>query len=159
MQHCNVSICSFLPSYQYPPKSVHPTVGAFHHPSSRFKPSFFFDGLGFFAPGADVCCETKHPHQLPRFIVVVALVHTHTLLLSLGRLRAFDRDALDRLLNQLEVVSIGAVDREADRDALGFGEQTSLRPFLCTIRWIGTGFFPLQAAPWSKHRPSRARTS
>jgi hypothetical protein len=37
--------------------------------------------------------------------------------LSCARSRAFDRNALQRLARHLEVVAIGAVDGEANRDA------------------------------------------
>ena len=159
MKHGDVRIGSLLPSNQYPPKAIHPTVRPLHDPATGLVPRPFLDRLGLFSTGTNVRREPKLVDQLSGLGVVVPFVHGHVLGIGFGRLRTLDRDALNRGLDQLEVVPIGAVDREAERDTCPIRKQASLRPALRSIRWIGAGFFPLRAVPSSWPRPSTASSN
>ena len=59
MQKVDVVLGELVPADQYAPEAVRPTMRAFHHPTPGFETSLPFDGLGLFAPTADVGGETE----------------------------------------------------------------------------------------------------
>ena len=79
--------------------------------------------------------------QDPHFPVIVSFIHTHALPFLLCRLRPFDGNAFDRLFRHLEIVSVGSIDGDADRNALPFSEQTPFCPLFCAVSGIRARFF------------------
>jgi len=75
--------------------------------------------------------------------VVIRLVQADALRLLWGRLRALDRDRVERALQQLVVVAVRAVVIEPDRDARALCEDRALRPPLA----LSVGFGPVFAPP------------
>src|SRR6266545_4390132 len=63
-----------------------------------------------------------------------------------GRLGPLDRDRVERALQQLVVVAVGALVLEPDRDSLAFAEDRPLRPFLALSVGLGPVFGPPSGA-------------
>ncbi len=148
-----------LPPRQDAAEAIHPTVRSFHNPASGFEASLSFDGLGFFATSLDVSGVPKLLYQITHRIVIISLVKAHALWLCLRRLWTLDRNTVNRRLNHLAIMSVGAVDRQADRHAGCFSQQAPLNAFFGPIRRVWAGFFPRLAGLWSSHRPLTATTS
>src|SRR5690242_4873152 len=99
-------------------------MGSLHDPTTGFIPGFFLDRLRLFTPRSDVGGEAEGLEQGADFLIIVAFVLAHPLWLIRGRLRPLDRNALYRLFCHLEVHAVGAIHREADRNARSFGQET-----------------------------------
>ncbi len=104
-------------------------------------------GAGFerdlLAARPDVRGEPVGADQLARVGVVVGPVETDALRRGLTRLGALDRDRVERALQQLVVVAVGALVLEPDRDSRAFAENRPFRPFLA----LSVGFGPVFAPP------------
>ncbi len=101
----------------------------------------------------------KFLHQSSDLTGIVSLIQTHPLGALPCRLRAGYRDTLKRRLDHFTVMAIGPGNRHANRDTVGFRQQTAFNAFLGSIRRIGAGFSPRPAGPWSWHHPSPATTN
>src|SRR2546427_11866060 len=84
--------------------------------------------LDLFAARADVRGEPVLADQLARVGVVVGAVEADALRLRGGWLGALDRDRVERALQQLVVVAVGALVLEPDRDSRSFAEHRPFRP-------------------------------
>src|SRR3954451_8787986 len=98
--------------------------------------------------------------DLPRGVIVVALVQAEVQRLVEERLRALDRHGVEGRLKQLVVGHVGARDGEAEGQPAGTTER--LVPSLPRSVGLGPVFFPHPRAPWSSPRrptatPSRSR--
>jgi hypothetical protein len=92
---------------------------------------------------ADVRRESVGAEQLERVGVVVGPVEADALRLLLGRGGPLDRERLERALQQLVVVALGALVIEPDRDSLPFAEERPFRPLLA----LSVGFGPVFGPP------------
>ena len=95
------------------------------------------------AAGADVRGELVAGHEVTDFGVVVGLVEAEALRCFRGRRWALDRDRVECALQELVVVTVGALVVESDRDPRAFAEDRSLRPFLA----LSVGFGPVFGPP------------
>ena len=143
VEHGEVGVGAFLPAGEDTAEAVEPGVGAFDDPAAGAEAGLVFDRLGFFAAATDVGCEAELAGELVHLGVVVALVEAETLRSLPGRLGSFDRDRLDCLPGELEVVQVRARCCDRDRDALTLGEEAPLSPFLA----LSVGFGPVLAPP------------
>ena len=102
-------------------------------------------GLEFdlLAAAADVRGEPVFADQLARVGVVVGPVEADALRLFVGRLGPFDRDRVERALQQRVVVAVGALVLEPDRDSRAFAEDRPFRPFLA----LSVGLGPVLGPP------------
>ena len=79
--------------------------------------------LDLLAARADVCHEPASAGGLTGAVVVIAAIQAQSLRL-LGRgLGPLDRDRVERRLEQLQVVAVGAVVRQPDRDPRALAEN------------------------------------
>ncbi len=159
MQHARVVLRFLLPTNQNATVSVHPTVCSFSHPAASPKPRGTPDQLGFLTARANMRREPEFPGQIAHFVKVIAFVQTQVLRPVPRRPGSLHRNALDRLPHKLEVVDVRARHSQSHRNAVRFGEQTSLGAGFGSIRRVWTGFPPRPAAPWSSLRPCSAKTS
>ena len=159
MQKGDVVGGRLVPTDQYPPEAVQPTVSAFHHPAAGFEASFLLDGLGLFAPAADVRREAELVQGAAHLTKVVALIQAHTL----GGLRtgygSRHWQTVHRGPHQLHVVAVGSVHCQSHRNTLSFGQQAALDPALTPVGGIGPGFSPRPGALWSVPHPCSASSS
>ena len=143
MEHRQVGVGAFLPAGEDAAEAVEPGVGAFDDPATSAEAGLALDRLRLFAASADVGGEGELGGQLVHLGVVVALVEAQPLRLLRGRLGPRDRDAVERLPDELEVVQVRARRRDPERDALTLGEEAPFRPFLA----LSVGFGPVSSPP------------
>ena len=91
----------------------------------------------------DVWLEVLIDDPRSQRVEVIATVQAQTLSQVFVRDRAGDRDRRERELEQLYVVTVGAIVRKTDRDPGGVGEDRSLRPLLAR----SVGFGPVAGPP------------
>ena len=159
MNHRQVIFRFLFPSDQDAAKAIHPAMGSLHHPTTRLEAGLSFDRLRFLTACLDVGRITELLDQIAHRVIVITFVQAHPLRMASAGLGAFDRNTLQRRLDQLAVMPIGAVNRQANRYAAGFRQQTAINAFFGPIRGIGAGFFPRPAGLLSSRRPSTATTS
>ena len=159
MKKAKVILRFLLPSYQYATETIHPTVRSLGHPPAGLEANLTLDRLGFFTPRANMSSIRKLSYQGSYLTRIVGLIQTHALWFLRPRLWANHRNALQRCFNHFAVMPICPGNRQADRDTVGFRQQTALNASFGPIRRIGTGFFPRPAGLCSSRHPWTAKTS
>ena len=159
MKQTQIVLGLLFPPCQDAAKAIHPTVRAFHHPSSGLETSLAFERLGLFAAGANVRGIPELLGQVSGFVVIVPFVQAQSLRSLPGGLRSFHGDTFERRLHHLEVIAVGSVHGQADGDAVGLRQQAAFDALFRPIRGIRATFFPRQAGPWSLPHPLIARPS
>jgi hypothetical protein len=147
----------FLPTDQNPTKAVHPTMGAFDHPTPGTFPGFLGQGFDLFAARAKMGRKPKFGQQVADFPGGIPLVQTHPLGLFLGRLWTFNHQTLNGLPCQLHLMPVGPVHRQADRDPVSFREHPAFDPALRSVGGIWSRLLPPPTALWSSRRPCATR--
>jgi hypothetical protein len=147
MQHCDVGITPFLPTDEDGAKAIHPAMGAFHDPATSPEPGRPLDRSGLLAARTNVRGQAELDCESTNLVVVVTLVEAPPLRSALRWPRPIDENALDRVARHLEVVAVGPVHGDADRNAVRFGQHAALGTTLGSVGWIGAGFFPLREEP------------
>src|SRR5262245_59679826 len=159
MQKTQVIAHFLIPPNQHAPKPVHPTMSALYDPPPSFELRLLLQGLGLFTSRTDVGREAKLDQEVPHLLIVVAFVQAHPLGSVGARIGPLDRDALDGLACQLEIIAIGAVYCEADRHPIPVGEDAALGPDLAAVRGVLAHLFPPQGELGSSPHPSQAMPS
>lgn len=130
------------PADQEPPEAVEPGVCALDDPAAGAPARIAPLELGLLASLADVGPEAVLGRELVDLGVVVALVEAEAVGLR-ARLRALDQDALERRLEELEVVDVRARDLEPDRGAAALADDRAFRPLLA----LSVGLGPVSSPP------------
>jgi hypothetical protein len=159
MQKGDVVLNVFVPTDQNASKAIHPTMSSFYDPPASLEASFTFDRLSFLSPRTNVSSETKLLQQLADFVKVITFVQAHALRLLKGWLRTLDRTALDCLAHHLHIIPVGPVYGQADRDAVGFRQQTAFDARFASVGWIFAGFFPRPMGPSLLRHPCLTNSS
>ena len=107
MEESKIVLPLLVPANQDPAKAIHPTMRAFHHPSSGSDPHLAFECPRFCATGPDMSRKAKLFERVPHCGVVIALVQTPPLGLFLGGPRARDDHAVHGVFDQFHVGPIG----------------------------------------------------
>src|ERR1700722_9287199 len=107
MKQSNVVGGFLAPTNENATVAIHPTVGSLNNPAAGLCTHVSFDCLGFFTTTMDVPNETKLVDEFPNLVIIIALVHTHSLGLFRCRLGPFDGNTGQRLLNHFHVVTVG----------------------------------------------------
>ncbi len=76
----------------------------------------------------------------------MSLVRDEADSLRLLRFGTLDRDRVERPLQQLVIVAVGALVLEPDRDTRSFADNRALRPFLALSVGLGPVFGPPSGA-------------
>ena len=121
-------------------------MAGFHDPAAGAPAGTARLELDLFAAAADVRGEPVGADQFARVGVVIGPIKTDALRLRRGRLGPLDRDRVERALQQLVVVAVGALVLEPDRDTLAFAEDRPVRPFLALSVGLGPVFGPPKGA-------------
>ena len=74
MKQTQVILSLLLPPRQDAAEAVHPTVGAFHDPSSGLEARLAFERLGLFATASDMSRVPELLRQVSGFFVVVPFI-------------------------------------------------------------------------------------
>jgi hypothetical protein len=143
VEHGEVGVGAFLPADKDAAEAVEPGLGALDDPAARPVAGLALERLCLLTARADVRGETELGGELVHLREVVALVETEPLRPLRGRRGSLDRDRLDRLAGELEVVQVRARRRDPERDALALGEDAPFRPFLA----LSVGFGPVSSPP------------
>jgi hypothetical protein len=143
VEHGEVGVGAFLPADEDATEAVQPGVGALDDPAAGTEARLALDRLRLVAAAADVRGERELRREFAHLVVVVAAVEAQSLRPLPCRLRALDRDRLDRGAAELEVVQVRARRRDPERDALTLGEERSFRPFFA----LSVGFGPVSSPP------------
>ena len=159
MKQSQVILRFLFPPRQNAAKTVHPTVRPFRNPATSFETRLPFDRLRFFATRTNMSGITKLFYQISHLTRIITLIQTHTLRLSLRRLRTLYGNTFYRSLKHLAIMPIRSVNRQTNRHTRCFGQQTPFNAFLGPIRRVWASFFPRPAGPCSSHRPWPAKTS
>src|SRR5215831_18202230 len=75
MQQPHVVAHFLVPADQHAPKTVHPTLRAFHPPPPGFEPSLLLQRLGFLAPCPAMRRAAERVEPLPHLVIIIAFVH------------------------------------------------------------------------------------
>lgn len=114
VEHAQVRIQSNLPSNQYSTESIHPTMSSLDHPSSGLL-SFFTLLFFLLSTTLHIGCVLLLLQKLVHFCVIIPFVQTKSLGSFLRGRGAWDHQGIEGLFQHLEVVAVGAFDRERDR--------------------------------------------
>jgi len=159
MNQSQVILRFLFPSRQDAAEAVHPAVSSLHNPAACLETGLSFDRLSFFTTRLDVGRIAELLYQITHRVIVITFIQAHTLWMSSAGLGAFDRNTLQSRLHQLAIMPIGAINRQANRYATGFCQQTALNAFFGPICGIGAGFFPRRAGLLSSRHPWIAKTN
>ena len=139
-----------FPADQEPARSVGPRVRCLDNPASSFLPGSA--AALFFATTSDVRNVPEAFRRGGRRLAKVPFVETQ-MLPHAASAGASNRYRAKRVSQKPLVVSVGAGNRDAQRNAAGIGQNRSLAPELTAVGGIFPGFFPRPAATWwSRHR-------
>jgi hypothetical protein len=121
-------------------------VTGLDHPAPRSPVGVALFEVDLLAASADVRCESALAEQVADDREVIGLVEAEALGIVLGRFGALDRDRVERPLQQLVVVAVGAVVVDPDRDSGSIREERALRPPLALSVGLGPVFGPPSGA-------------
>jgi len=140
-----------FPTHKQAPRAVRPGVTSFDYPAASTLPgaTLWLD----FALTRDVRNITEASGESFCGPTAVAFVQTEMLPTPSGRLGTRQGNRLQRGTQQLDVVSVGTGDRDAQRHAATIRHDRSLDAELTAISRVFAGFFPRPTAPWSWLRP------
>ena len=106
---------------------IHPGMRALDHPTSSA--SFGFVPAPWRRLGRNMRNIAPRPHLLVSHLASVAFVNAEVLRPFLRRLRPLNHDRVQRLGQQLHVVSVGPGDDKRERGATAVHQQAALGPF------------------------------
>ena len=159
MKQRQIIFSFFFPTCQDAAEPVHPAMRPLHNPTPSFEAGFSFNSLCLLATRTNMSCITKLFYQLSNLAGIITLIQTHPLSCSLCWLGAFHRNTFYGCLYHFAIMSIGSVNRQANRYAGCFSKQTAFNAFFGPVRRVWACFFPRLAGLWSWIHPSIARTS
>ena len=159
MKQAHIIFRFLFPSRQDATKPIHPTMGAFDHPTSCFETGLPFNGLSFFSAGFDVRRIAKLFDQITHRVIIIPFIQTHPLPLSLVGLGTLYRNTFQCGFNQLAIMAIRSLNGQANRYPMSFRQQTSFHALFGPIRRVWAGFSPHLTGFWSWPRPWIARTN
>ena len=113
MQKPEIVFWLLLPTDQYPPEPIHPTMAAFHHPPAGSAASLLFKLSRFLTTRADVGREAKGSQEITDFLVIVSCVQTHPLRMLGAGLGALHHQTLEGWPRQFHIRAIGTRHRQS----------------------------------------------
>ena len=131
------------PADQERPEAVEPGVGGFEDPVAGAPTPDVQLELDLLCSGSHVRGVAALAGESAGAVGVVAAVERQPLRLLQGRGGSLDRDRVERRFEQLQVVAVGAVVRQPDRDPCRLAEKRTFRPFLAR----SVGFGPVASPP------------
>jgi hypothetical protein len=148
-----------FPSRQYAAKAVHPAMCPLYNPAASFETSLVLNRLCLFAARTNMGGIAKLFHQVSYFTRIITFIKTHALFFPFSRLWSFHGNTFYSRFRHFAIMSISAINRQANRHTRTFGEQTAFNAFFSPIRRIWAGFFPRLTGLLSWPHPSIAMTS
>jgi len=158
MQEAQIVGGFLFPTDQQASRAVRPRVGSLNYPATGSAASMFA-GRGILAFLRNMSRVPASLGSSTHRVRIISFVTTEILFFALCWSWTTNWNALQRFLNQLLVMHIGAGNGYANRHALSVGQHRTLDAELATIGRVFPGFFPRPAAIWSSPRPSSATPS
>lgn len=159
MKQSQIIFRFLFPACQDTAKSVHPAMGSLNNPAASPETGLMFNRLCFFATRTNMSGVTKRFHQVSHLVRIISFIEAHPLFFPFRRFGSFHWNTFYRRLRHFAIMSIGTLNRQANRHPGTFGKQTAFNAFFSPVRRIGAGFFPRQAGLLSWHHPWIAMTS
>ena len=131
------------PANQDRPVAVEPGVTGLDHPAARSPIGVALLEVDLLTAGADVGREAVVTQEVADPLVVIGLVEAEALGIVFGGFGTLDRDRVERSLQQLVVVAVGAIVIDSDRDPRSLCEERALRPPLA----LSVGLGPVLGPP------------
>ena len=144
-----------FPADEDAPKAIHPGMESFDDPTSCATAMKTLGGL-LVTTGLDVRCIATSPGFATNDVRIKALVAAEMLRAAGSGARAVNRKAVERGVKEFLVVSIRAVNSQAQGNAAAIGQHRPLDAQFAPIRRIWTGFFPRPREPWCRSHPDFA---
>lgn len=141
MEHCDISVWSFRPAYQNSSKAIHPTMGSFNNPPSRFFPCAFFQFLCFFSPRSYMQGETKLFSKFLNFIANISCIKTEMLFLLFRGSWFLYLNVFYCWSGKLYVMTVSAINCNGKRNPFCVSEHAALCTTLGSVDGTWTGFF------------------
>lgn len=143
LEQSEVVLGLLAPANQNSAVAVKPRVAGLDNPAARLLSGFLHLERGLLAASTDVCGQPMVGDDPTGLGGVVGFVEADALRGVCGRLGTRDRDRVERLFEELQVVAVGAGVREPDRDSRGLRENRTFRPPLA----LSVGFGPVLGPP------------
>lgn len=153
MQHRQIVFTTLLPTNQYPPETIQPTVRSLHHPTPSAKSRLLPQRLRLFPTRSDMQRVMKFMGDCRHFVTDITGVQTQMLPMISPHLRSFDRYAPQCRFHQSAVMPIRSRHFNAKRNPVTVGQQAAFGADFFAIRRIVADFFPHPAVPSSSRRP------
>jgi hypothetical protein len=146
MQKSQVVAGFFVPADQYPSEAIHPTLRALHAPPSGFATGFLLACLGLFPPCPDVGGDATLCQKVPYLILGIAFGQTPALGRLYGGSGPLDGDTLHGLARPLAIMTVRAVDGQADGHVRTVGAEAALGAARAAVRGVLAHLFPPRGA-------------
>lgn len=144
-----------LPTNENSSKAIHPGVESFDDPTPSAAAVQAF-GVLLVATGLDVRDIAPSASFSTDNVRIESLIAAKMLRTARGRTGAAKRNAIKRGAEELLIVSVRAIHRQAQRHAPAIGQHRALNTRLAPIRRVWPGFFPRPREPWWSRRPDFA---
>ena len=124
------------------PKQVVPAVGSFDDPAARLETRVLLPLPLLFAAGLHVGDVAAPRGRATQLRVVVSLIATKLLTRFRARRRSPNHEGVQRVIELLHVVPVGARERDGQGNAVGIGECVPLGAQFAAIRRVRSGLIP-----------------
>src|SRR5208282_3181719 len=131
------------PADEERPVAVQPGVTGLHDPAPGTPARRADFEVHLLAAATDVGGEATRDRRLSGAVGVVGAIEAEPLRAPARGLGPRDRDRVERRLEQLQIVAVGAVVRQPDRDPARLAQKRTLRPLLA----LSVGFGPVLSPP------------
>ncbi len=148
-----------FPTRQYAAKAVHPAMRPLYNPPASLESSLMLNRLCLFTSRTNMSGIAKRSHQISYLSRIITFIKAHTMFFLFSRLWPFHWNTVYSCLCHFTIMSVGSINRQANRHSRTFGKQTTFNTLFSSVRRVWAGFFPRQAGLWSWRRPSIAMTS
>lgn len=155
MEESLVIVRLLFPTNENSPKTIHPGVKSLDDPAACATPVEAFGSL-LVTTGLDVWRVAATVRFASDNVCVKSLIAAEMLPATGSRTRTAKRNAVERSVKEFLIVSVRAVNRQAQRHTAAVGQHRAFDARLAPIRRVWPGFFPRPREPWWSRRPDFA---
>jgi len=159
MKQSQIIFRFLFPACQDATKPVHPAMGSLDNPAACFETGLVFNCLCFFTTRTNMSSIAKRFHQVSHLARIISFIKTHPLFFPFRWFWPFHRNTFYRRSRHFAIMSIGTLNRQANRHPGTLGKQTAFNALFSPVRRVWSGFFPRQAGLLSWRHPWIAMTS
>jgi hypothetical protein len=152
MQEGEIVVGLLFPADEQATKAIGPRMSTLHNPATSTVTRLGFQVVGFLATRFDVRYVMPLTKIVPSFFRIVSFIETKMLSLAPGWVGSANGFAVERSLQQSDIVRVGATYFHTQRYAASVSEHRPLGAQFATIGRVFAGFFPHPVAIWSSPR-------